>query len=189
MFTNSPEKLDCKKEKTVYISTNGVHLDVIIPRIYLNRSLLRQLGVSSQTTYLSFGWGDKGFYLETPRWKDLKFTTAVKALFWKSETAVHLTKYRRKASHWKPVYLCNEQFTDLMAFIDGYFEKDENDRVIEIKDSGYTNSDTFFEATGNYNMIMTCNQWVNNALKAANVETSIWSPLDNGVLYHVTKTQ
>jgi len=32
--------------------------------------------------WLAFGWGDKGFYLNTPTWADLKFSTAVKAAFW-----------------------------------------------------------------------------------------------------------
>ncbi|HOB24230.1 MAG TPA: DUF2459 domain-containing protein, partial [Kaistella sp.] len=34
--------------------------------------------------YLAIGWGDKGFYLDTPTWADLKFSTAFKAAFWLS---------------------------------------------------------------------------------------------------------
>lgn len=44
--------------------------------------------------YLAIGWGDKGFYLNTPTWADLKFSTAFKAAFGLSKPAMHATFYR-----------------------------------------------------------------------------------------------
>lgn len=38
-------------------------------------------GKSTDFNYIAFGWGDKGFYLDTPTWADLKFSTAFKAAF------------------------------------------------------------------------------------------------------------
>ena len=45
----------------------------------------------STLRYIAIGWGDKGFYLDTPTWADLKFSTAFKAAFWLGNSAIHTT--------------------------------------------------------------------------------------------------
>ena len=45
----------------------------------------------STAEYLAFGWGDKGFYLDTPEWSDLKASTAFKAAFALGNSAMHTT--------------------------------------------------------------------------------------------------
>jgi hypothetical protein len=45
--------------------------------------------------YLAFGWGDKGFYLNTPEWADLKVSTALNAAFGLSSSAIHSTFYKK----------------------------------------------------------------------------------------------
>ena len=39
------------------------------------------------------GRGDKGFYLQTPQWSDLKFSVAFNAVFDFSTAAMHATFY------------------------------------------------------------------------------------------------
>lgn len=51
-------------------------------------------GKNTDFNYIAFGWGDKGFYLDTPTWADLKFSTAFKAAFWMGQSAMHTTYYR-----------------------------------------------------------------------------------------------
>ena len=48
----------------------------------------------STLRYIAIGWGDKGFYLDTPTWADLKFSTAFKAAFWLGNSAIHTTFYK-----------------------------------------------------------------------------------------------
>ena len=48
-------------------------------------------------THYAIGWGDRGFYLETPTWADLKASTALAAMFWPSGTVVHVTARREPA--------------------------------------------------------------------------------------------
>ena len=94
------EKNDSKSgDIVIFISTNGVHSDIIIPvhhpandwSAFLSPShcLVPQYNAS----YISFGWGDKGFYLDTPTWSDLTFSTAFKAAFGLSTSAMHVTWY------------------------------------------------------------------------------------------------
>ena len=44
--------------------------------------------------FVGLGWGDKGFYLETPTWADLKTSTALKAVSGYNTTAMHVTFYK-----------------------------------------------------------------------------------------------
>lgn len=74
-----------QKEIPIYILTNGVHTDIVLPIKNEYHDWTSQLKFehtkSKDTTYqyVALGWGDKGFYLETPTWADLKVSTAVKA--------------------------------------------------------------------------------------------------------------
>lgn len=180
-----PQKFDCQQVKHVFISTNGVHLDIVFPKKWLDKEFLEQLNLNEGTEFVSFGWGNKEFYLNTPEWKDLKLRTAINSAFFNCETAVHLTMYRSRQNGWIEVKLCESQFEKLTSYLEETFQKNTFGELVEIEGAGYSVHDKFFEATGNYNLFHTSNEWVNQGLKKADVKTSIWSPFDYGVLYHV----
>jgi uncharacterized protein (TIGR02117 family) len=186
-ISTHPHLIEGEKTHEIFVSSNGVHLDIIVPKKELNESLSTALMLPAATEYVAFGWGDKGFYLNTPKWSDLTFSTAVRALLLKSETAIHLTMYRSESNKWQPVEINEVQLELLLAYISQSFQTDQDGQFIELPDSGYTNADTFYEAIGSYNLIVTCNSWVNRGLKAAQIKTSIWSPFDRGVLYQVKR--
>ena len=185
VIPTSPEKINCEKKKKIFLTSNGIHLDIIVPVKYLENNLVHELNVPSNINYLSFGWGDKGFYLETPTWDELKFRVAVNAIFLKSETAMHVTQYKYQSNRWSGIELCDEQYQVLINYMMDSFEKNEEGKIIEIAGGGYSYNDRFYEALGNYSFLHTCNNWVNKGLKESNVKTSVWSPFDFGVLYHV----
>ena len=88
------------QEIPIYILTNGVHTDVVLPIKNEHYDWSNQLKFehtkSKDTTYqyVALGWGDKGFYLETPTWADLKASTALKAATGLSSSAMHVTFYK-----------------------------------------------------------------------------------------------
>lgn len=172
------------KHTTVYVHTNGVHLDIAVSKQLLDANLVRQLKDSDKADYLSFGWGDKGFYLETPEWSDLKTSVAIRAMLMESATAMHVTRYNSIQNDWKKVVIGAEQLRILNEHIkEGFTQK--NGSIIEIENSGYYANDHFYEANGSYHLFRTCNIWVNEALQKAGVKTSMWSPFDFGVLHHL----
>jgi uncharacterized protein (TIGR02117 family) len=73
-----------KKEIPVYIYTNGVHTDIVMPVKNDLQDWSAKLpfnNVRSKKTdynYVGIGWGDKGFYLDTPTWADLNFLPLLK---------------------------------------------------------------------------------------------------------------
>lgn len=95
------EKTGDAKTIELYILTNGVHTDLVVPvkSKYIDWSsklpFENTKGQKTDFDYISFGWGDKGFYLDTPTWAELKFSTAFKAAFWLSDSAMHCTYYKQ----------------------------------------------------------------------------------------------
>jgi uncharacterized protein (TIGR02117 family) len=86
-------------EIPVYIMTNGVHTDIVVPVKNAIVNWTREIrfghtrSQDSIANYIAFGWGDKGFYLDTPEWSDLKASTAFKAISGLGSSAMHTTFY------------------------------------------------------------------------------------------------
>lgn len=177
---------------TIYILTNGVHTDLVLPvkndHIDWSKHLpiANTTGKDSLAQLIAFGWGDKGFYLETPTWADLKFSTAFKAAFALSESAIHATYYRRvnEGKNCVKLMISHEQYQRLTDFIYKRFDTDANGAFIHIAtDANYGTGDAFYEAKGKYNLFYTCNTWANNGLKSCGQKACVWTPFDKGIFY------
>lgn len=187
------EKTTEPKTIEAYILTNGVHTDIVVPvknEIFDWSKEIPFEDTKSKRTdfkYLSVGWGDKGFYLDTPEWKDLKASTAIKAAFWMSESAMHCTFYdkMKEGEDCKKIMLTKTQYQNLIQFIRDKFDRDASGKVQLIKtDAVYGDNDAFYDAKGRYSFLDTCNTWANDALKVAGQKAALWSPTDFGIFRH-----
>jgi uncharacterized protein (TIGR02117 family) len=174
---------------TVFLHTNGVHTDIVLPIKTSQIDWSQQLpfaNIPSQDStmrYIAFGWGDKGFYLDTPTWADLKFSTAFKAAFWLGSAAMHATYYHSLASGPEtiPLQLSREEYAQLTAYVQQSFALDANGKTQHIKGHSYGQDDAFYEAHRVYSFLYTCNTWTNNALKASGQRACLWTPSDKGI--------
>lgn len=182
-----------KKEIPIYIYTNGVHTDIVMPvknDIIDWSSKIPFANTKSKETdynYVGIGWGDKGFYLDTPTWADLKVSTALKAAFWLSESAMHCTYYKTmtEAEDCKKIMISQNQYKELVKFVDAKFDRNESGNYILIPTNAvYGNNDAFYDAQGRYSFLNTCNTWSNNALKSAGQKAALWTPTDYGIFLH-----
>ena len=180
-----PSNLNCSPDERIFVSSNGVHLDIIIPVEELHPELKRQLELPSGTKYVSFGWGDKEFYINTPEWSDLTFPVAFRAVFMRSETAMHVTLYNTSFAFWRKMELCPAQTKRLNEYIFKSFALNSNKRIVKLTVSGYGSNDFFYLANGSFSLFKTCNIWVNKAFKTIKIKTSVWSPFDFGILFHL----
>jgi uncharacterized protein (TIGR02117 family) len=178
-----------KEEMDIYILSNGVHTDIVVPVkneiVDWTKWVKYENTVSKDTTpqFLAMGWGDKGFYLETPTWADLKASVAFKAAFGLSTTAIHATFYKemKEGTQCKKIRISKEQYKKLVEYISSSFQI-ENDQSINIKtNANYGKYDAFYEANGSYSMVKTCNTWANNALKHSGQRCCFWTPFDKGI--------
>lgn len=184
------KELETKNEVAIYILTNGVHTDIAVPvrtqQMDWSRELKYENTIQSDSTfeYLAMGWGDKGFYLETPNWSDLKASVAFKATFGLSTTAIHATFYQTltESETCKKILISKSQYARLISYISSSFQKDENGHYIHIKtNANYGKTDAFYEATGSYNLFFTCNSWTNKALKSCGQRCCLWTAFDTGI--------
>lgn len=187
------EKVSEPKVVEAYILTNGVHTDIVVPiqskQYDWSKEILFENTTSKSTdfNYLSIGWGDKGFYLDTPEWADLKVSTAFNAAFWLGESAMHCTFYKemKEGEDCKKLMLTEKQYANLIEFINKKFDRDENGSLKLIKtDAVYNDHDAFYDANGSYSFLYTCNTWTNDALKAAGQKAALWTPSDFGIFQH-----
>lgn len=180
----------------MYILTNGVHTDLVMPvrtsQIDWSKSVLFENTIGKDTTaqWIAFGWGDKGFYLETPTWADLKCSTAFKAATGLSTAAIHATYYRslREGKDCIRTSIDSGKYARLIAYIQQSFKRDDNGGIMHIvTNANYGRTDAFYEAKGSYSLFHTCNTWANSGLKACGQRACLWTPFDKGIFYQYRK--
>lgn len=183
---------DPAKDITIYIKTNGVHTDLVMP---LRSELIdwsQKIKISNTKAndtlaqYIAMGWGDKGFYLDTPQWSDLKAKTAFKAAFYLGTSAMHTTFYNtiNEDKDCVAIPISKEEYQQLIDYIQQSFQYDANGDPLLITASTYGNHDSFYEANRKYSLFYTCNTWTNNALKASGQKAALWTPADKGIFWH-----
>jgi len=168
--------------RSIYLNTNGVHLDIVLEKAYVSDSLLQDLYVRPEERYLSFGWGDSNFYLNTPIWDDLTASTAVNALFLESASLMHITRYRGKSTRWVEVPVSKPQWDMLNRLLLSSFRLGEQGGKIRLRGKGYSRYDDFYWANGSYSFTFTCNSWANSLLKQSGLKAAVWTPFDFPVL-------
>lgn len=173
-------------EIVVYLSTNGVHTDFVVPFVHEVMDWRTKVELpATRAQWIAFGWGDKGFYINTPSWSDLRLSTALSALSGVGESAMHVTAYTHFVEDENTVELrlSKSEYQALVHYIDVSFKK-EGETYQRIEVEGYRQSDAFYEAKGSYSLFYTCNTWVNQGLKQMNQKAALWALHDQGIFRH-----
>ena len=180
-ITVNKNSLIQEKDRTIYLTTNGVHLDIVLNVNDLSRDLLRGLKYNQRNQYFAFGWGDENFYLNTPTMADLTFGNAFEALFLRSSTLIHLSRYSSYQSGWMEVKVSESQLGKINEMLLSSFKTEEG-RKIHLKGASYSYNDDFYKAKGSYSCFYTCNSWVNHIFKESGLKACLWTPFDFGLL-------
>jgi uncharacterized protein (TIGR02117 family) len=181
---------ECEKEAVeIHILTNGVHTDLVLP--YRNQYMDWSKWVNpsqtksgdSSAVNVAFGWGDKGFYLETKTWDELKLSTACKAVFYLGSSAMHVSFYQklRETSSCRKICVSKENYLKLVQYISQRFETDSMGLPRQIVGASFTNHDAFYDAKGKYSLFYTCNTWANEGLKSAGLKACYWTAFKGGI--------
>ena len=112
-----------KNEIELFVQSNGIHTDFVLPveSELLNWNHLLPCSdfelVDTTFKYIAIGWGDKGFFLDTPTWSDLKFSTAFNAAFGLGSTAMHISYKRnepQQCESCKMIVVSKKQYQQLI---------------------------------------------------------------------------
>ena len=168
----------------ILVISSAVHADIVLPvstSVVNWRDKLGDFSYRSDisnASHVAIGWGDRGFFLETETWDDLKLSIAARALLWPSNSCVHVTfTDPRFYSDATSVKISKEQYEQLVAFIEQTFAGADESRFRQIEGYAYAQTDAFFEAKGHYHSLNTCNSWVGRALRSAGVKVPWFSPM------------
>jgi len=185
--------VESNNEIEIYIKSNGVHLDMVLPVKNEIKDWTSEIWIDKDIIYsanhISFGWGDKEFFINTPEWSDLTIKTAINSLFFNSPSAIHIDYYNELEidANCKLLSINTEQFKTIVDFIEKSFKRDDDGDLIIIQGFQYDKYDCFYEANKSYNLFFTCNTWTNKCLKKSGLKASLWTPFDRGTLYHYRK--
>lgn len=201
-FITSRITIDGKSEKGkkvyVYLMQSGVHTDFLVPvkndeidwtEIFPRKNTKLN---DSTTRYLTIGWGDKNFYMNTPEWSDLTVKTAVFCMTGLGTAAIHATYYYEVPKD-KPIVrlaLSIKQYKQLIRYVKGTLVKNKNEEAIYIRPNNkkvVSDNDAYYEANMRYNVFHTCNTWINNGLKACQKKACLWTPSSGGIFYQYAK--
>ena len=178
---------------TIFVRSNEIHTDLVLPVACDNPVIdWRQRFPPAHFArdvqldrFVAVGWGNRAFYVETPTWADFKISTAAGALFWPSETVLHVEYLYDAAAgdDFRAVRLSRDQYRELVEFVvSSIGEPDERGAAQPATSITYGSSDRFYIATGRYHLFNTCNQWTGRGLSRAGVPVGIWTPLKPHVL-------
>lgn len=174
----------------IYVLSSAVHTDLIVPidnEAFNWTESLPLTGFPKDVgwaTHYAIGWGDRGFYLETPTWDEMKASTALRALVMPSDSVVHVqaTFHPEKNPHLARIELSADQY---MALCQSMLTSFTIDHPQPIADEHYNNADAFYEGRGSYSCFYTCNSWAGDRLKEAGVCVPMWTPLPGSTTWYV----
>lgn len=175
----------------IFIRSNEIHTDLVLPTSEdATRIDWRDLfspqqfrGDISQARFVAVGWGNRGFFVDTPRWTDARLSTALGAVF-PSETVLHVEYLSDAApgAYFRELRISSEQYQRLADFVRrSVGEMDEQGQAVLATDVSYHQQDRFYVAAGSYHAFNNCNQWTGRGLRHAGVTTGIWTPLKSQV--------
>jgi len=177
---------------TIYLANNGVHSDIVMPARAQGLDWTPLVPKSDfaapnpDAQWVAFGSGEEKVYLHTPRWRDITPGTIWSALTG-GRRVMHVEWVSNPNYMDRAIRLRPEEYRRLWAAIRSDFDLDAGGRPRRIDHAGYGRSDAFYWATGKFNGLKTCNTWAASRLRLAGVETSIWPPFVQGLVWRYRK--
>ena len=179
----------------IHFVSSSVHADIILPintdtikwdQEFASNSFASEM---SSAKWIAFGWGDRGFFTQTPTWADLKFSTAVKALLLPSEACMRVYFFANQflPENVTSVRISVTQYEQLVEYIKSSFRRTKDGNIIIIPDVTYGFNNAFFEAHGTYNCFNTCNSWIGRTMQYAGIRTAWFTPLPKTFLFYLPK--
>lgn len=181
-----------RKGTVVYIASNGIHADIVVPVEAQGLSWTPLLpkgdfaAPDPQAAWIAFGSGEERVYLNTPTWWDITPGTIWSALSG-GKRVMHVEYVSSPYYAARQIRLRPDEYRRLFAAIRADFSLDSRGRPIRIRHAGYGPSDAFYRAIGKESAFLTCNTWVARWLRLAGVKTSLWPPFVNGLIWRYRK--
>jgi uncharacterized protein (TIGR02117 family) len=174
-------------DPALFVCASLAHADIVVPLSDeaggWRSAFFAVAGDVSDSAYIAIGWGDLGFYQDTPRWRDLTATTALRAFAGLGPTTLHVLAVNAPTRVDGCVKIRIDR-TGREALAHFILDSAENDasgfpRLIASPRAG----EAFYAAKGRYSPWRTCNVWASEALAAAGMPVAKWAPFSLSVMW------
>ena len=174
------------------ISSNGIHANLHFPVDVLGVDWTDVFPLDTfphppwQPETVSFGWGNRDFYLNTPTWADMDPWVGFLSIIGIGGTALHVAYWPplREGDYYVVVHVSPDAYHALADHVRRTIEPDDTGNPVQIPGYSYAGNDRFYEADGTYSLFATCNEWVRRGLADAGIRTGVWSPFPAALLDH-----
>lgn len=152
----------------LFAVSHGWHVGLVLPAAPLAARLPALKERFANASYLEIGWGDKGFYQS----EEITASLILQAMFSSTGAVMHVVSLPPSAdapfdtfSGSEVLEFCasEREMASINAFVEKSFLKNSAGELISTKPGIYGNSQ-FYEATGKFHMLNTCNKWVAKGL-------------------------
>lgn len=198
-FIFSRITIEGHKEKkaiyTVYLMKSGIHMDFLLPICDEFKDWRKEFPIantrSKDSTYnkIAIGWGSKDFYMNTPTWDDLTLKIFLISNFGLGSSAIQVKYYTDtlpKDSKITPLKLSGNQYRNLVKYIETTLKRSKTNNsafILPKNPKVLTENNSFYDAKQTYSLLLTCNTWINNGLKASGQKACLWTPDAGGIFY------
>jgi uncharacterized protein (TIGR02117 family) len=184
---------------TVFLMKSGIHVDFLLPISNEFKDWQEEFPISNtrskDSTYskIAIGWGSKEFYMNTPTWDDLTLKVFLISNLGIGSSAIQVKYYNDslpKDSQIRVLKLSNDQYKKLVKYIENSLKRNKAQKssfILPKNTKVLTENNSFYDANQTYSLLLTCNTWINNGLKASGKKACLWTPDAGGIFYQYEK--
>lgn len=186
-FESDPDGIE------VRFTSSFIHADIVLP-ITTDLMDWRQefppdyfAGDTSAAKWIGIGWGDREYFARIPTWHNSQILSALRALFWPSESCVqvYLTRTVIPQEEMRTVKLTPAQYQRVIQYIRNTLHRQADGTLQQIPNANRGGHDAFFEAHGLYSVLNTCNNWIGRAMQTAGIRTGWFTPLPKTIFLYL----
>ena len=168
----------------IFVEDNGIHTSLVLPKraVGVDWTAAFPPGDLSDPRYggwrhVAVSWGERGFFVGTPTWWDVRPGTVLRAAVGSEATVLHVEHVAAPVAgaSVRKILLSPRQYRRLAAFV--IASRGRGQAV-----PGYGGYDAFYPARGRYDAVHTCNEWTRRALAFAGVRIGRWAPTPGAVM-------
>lgn len=182
------DRVDPEEGVEIFLHTGGVHTDFVLPR--MNRAMnwgswfpKDHFEAYEGGSHVFIGWGDRAVYTEVPYWSNLTFGIAFRAALLKTPTLnrIGYTDKLRETNFVHRLVLSQSEYKTLVDYIKSSFRLDAQGKPVLVPDVSFVGWDAYYEATGSYHLVNTCNEWVAAGLRKIRQPAPVWAPFSSQI--------
>lgn len=184
----SNRQLDPEGEIEILLVPGPIHYDFLLPLNPQTRDQFARLARYGQSLnhpgarWLLIGWGASEFYTTTGDYGDVGARAVLRGIF--GDSSVMRTDILGRLNpevDARRIRMNSTQYKSLLQAIDQSFGRHDNAPLPPLDVDGFTETDVFFPAAGQFNLFRTCNTWVGRMLRKAGLPFGAWVPLPYSV--------